>query len=250
MDPVFFILMALILGSVVAAALAHKKQKKLEELRTQLRRTQNRARAAESLINGLMKVGAQPDLVQLFGRFWLSNLKQALKLFPTNAELAGAVSNAEIKYNDILSAPTELKAATNDKELKAQQRHLKKALAKLRQLVAKQVIPQSELNKWEPYLKAKFLDVMVEAQIAQGKRCVQKDEKGKASTYFQAAANILRQSDSPEKKARAAELSAMREALYAGEELSESDSAEGEDADQEGQQKPKGPRIDPNSIGR
>ena len=211
------VLILIVIGSIAFSAAAHKKHKQQEMLRLQIRRAKKNAEEVQKLFESVAEIGLDVGLYDLIGKYWLALLHQALQFAPDDPEIGVMSRHAQQLIQAAKSNP-EAQAAMSDGEIKAQQMAVTGLLNHLKKFCSQGKLTAEELEEWTLYLKRKYVEVEVEAHLAQAERCITNDEKSAASTHYRYAQNKLLQSKvhGPEKNERITEIGAMAKAIYSG----------------------------------
>lgn len=211
------ILVTVIVVSIVLSGIAHKRHKAQELIRLQTKRAKKSAAEIQTIFENIAPIGCDKNLYEILGKSWIEFLVLAKKHSPDDPEVPVSLRHAEKLITDTLTGQIEIKPALSDGKIQSYQRAVTNTLTHMKKLTSQNRLSTSDLDDWSLYLKKKYVEVEVDAHIAQAERCLSNDDKAGASTHFRVAQNKLIQSKvhGDDKATRIAEIGRMADSIYA-----------------------------------
>jgi len=217
MEAAIFGLMCLIVGSLVLTTTVHARQQNLERLRLQTKKAKDNAHSLEMTFDALVLVGCDQKLLNLLARYWVASLKQALSYSPDDESIEASLDAARSKIRQVLTGEVSMQPPVNDGEIRRAQGCINKALTHIARLHKAGQISAEEIETWTLYLRKKFVEVAVEAHLAQAEQYLADNIRALASNHYRFAQAELQKSQvhGPEKSQRLAEIEKLAKAIFA-----------------------------------
>lgn len=211
------ILVAVIVVSIVLSGIAHRRHKAQELLRLQTKRAKKNAAEIQTIFENIAPIGCDKKLYEILGKSWIEFLSLAKKHSPDDPEVPVTLRHAEKLITDTLTGKIEPQPALSDGKIQAYQRAVTNTLTHMKKLTSQNKLNSHDLDDWSLYLKKKYVEVEVDAHIAQAERCMDNNDKAGASTHYRVAQNKLIQSKvhGDEKTTRITEIGKMADSIYA-----------------------------------